>query len=115
MTEAEFYLAHQLVAHPRWRWMGGMRAEHSCGPDRWWPYRVCGDQTVMPRAWVPTLSDPATQGCLWAMLRESEPYDGIEQVHHAPHPPKWLVGPHACSERPSEALASALLVAWGEP
>ncbi len=67
-------LARRAVACPRWRWMDGMRVENLAwkwdGPTL--PYRFREDFHAQPNptAW-PDLTDPATLGCLLALVREA--------------------------------------------
>lgn len=83
MTPDQIDLARRAVACKGWRWMPGMRLE--CGDiliwsdeDRW----HCGNNETWTR-WrhdrigqadrgsLPDLSDPATLGCLVALVREA--------------------------------------------
>lgn len=140
-------LARQLAAHPRWRWMPGMLALDSSLSLR--VARACGDLIegtldnpghVSPGALfvadaLPDLSDPATVGCLLAMLREAwtgdEPggtarfglrdggfvtFDG-QGVDCLARRNTGMSGPFTEKHRGpmGEALALALLAAWGEP
>jgi hypothetical protein len=67
-------LARRAVACKRWRWMDGMRVESLAwkwdGPSL--PYRFRADfhNPPNPTAW-PDLRDPATLGCLLALVREA--------------------------------------------
>lgn len=78
-TELEA-LARRAVACKHWRWMAGMRQLASSNRA---PYRVvcdgyappeddafimaeCGDPEILP-----DLTDPATQGCVLALMREA--------------------------------------------
>lgn len=79
MTKTELDLARRLAAHSKWRWMAGMRAVHDSDPRS---YRLVFGawalddgprfRSPMPtEGMTPDLSDAATQGCLWVMLREA--------------------------------------------
>ena len=79
MTEEQKALARRAVACPKWRWMPGMLDDDGCtvcsasddgylllaGSEGstvgWWP--------VAER--LPDLTDPATLGCLLALVREA--------------------------------------------
>lgn len=86
MNEATLELARAAVASPHWRWLSGMVATHSehaparvlsVQADEYdppmleiaWSWRN-GDG-VHPRGWLPDLEDPATLGCLLALVREA--------------------------------------------
>jgi hypothetical protein len=65
MNEAQITHARRALACPRWRWMAGMLGyfEHDGRRVR----------VTMPDAWasttaLPDLTDPATLGCLLALL-----------------------------------------------
>ena len=83
MTEAQTALSRRAVACRGWRWspgmrtLGNMRVIHD--PDRW-PDRPCAIReggwidTSPPRPLgdaLPDLQDPATLGCLLALVREA--------------------------------------------
>jgi hypothetical protein len=69
MTEGQIALARRAVACRRWRWMSGMR---------WWTEDDRGrldhyqpDYMGRPLNALPDLTDPATLGCLLALVREA--------------------------------------------
>ena len=91
MTEAQTALARRAVACEGWRWMPGMRTLGNMrvihDPYRW-PDRPCAIRegtwvdTAVPRPLgddLPDLTDPATVGCLLALVREawSEPRTAV--------------------------------------
>jgi len=93
MNEATLGLARAAVASPHWRWLPGMLATHSehaparvlsVQADEYappmleiaWAWRN-GDG-VHPRGWLPDLEDPATLGCLLALVREAWGADAID-------------------------------------
>jgi hypothetical protein len=63
MTEEQIALARRAVACKGWRWMPGM-ADH-------WGQRLREGQWVDPAAALPDLTDPATLGCVLALVREA--------------------------------------------
>jgi hypothetical protein len=135
MTPTELDLARQLVAHPRWRWMPGMRdacMDRLCvGHDKdGLPQFLDGRPEVDDWDWRPSLapysahpdlSCPATQGCLWAMLREAHDFINAEWIEENRgvtvmlfySPPR---GTENYGPAPfGKALALALLAALGDP
>lgn len=81
MTPELEALARRAVACPRWRWMSGMSTHLGVRVARldadqyavgWYPNGYLG---YIARIAIPDLDDPATLGCLFALVREawSEP------------------------------------------
>lgn len=73
-------LARRVVACPGWRWMPGMLALHRHYPDGLRVEAVAPDgrlvagahSVAVADAW-PDLADPATIGCLEALVRRRQP------------------------------------------
>jgi len=62
-------LAKRAIACKHWRWMEGMAVFNPDLPEIWYP-RVGRERTPQHRFLLPDLTDPATLGCLLAILRE---------------------------------------------
>lgn len=80
MTEEQITLARRAVACRRWRWMSGMRwlAEDDRGRlDHYQP-----DYMGRPLNALPDLTDPATLGCLLALVREAWGCAVITEPHY---------------------------------
>jgi hypothetical protein len=84
MTPELEALARRAVACPRWRWMPGMvdTLGNRANDDGWPSYSTIdyGQTDVVevvawkvrpPRGAIPDLTDPATLGCLLALVREA--------------------------------------------
>lgn len=88
MTDEMIDLGRRAVACKGWRWMPGMLADLTTPEYK--PARVLSVQSggyeppmleiawswddgdgVHPRGWLPDLTDPATLGCLLALVREA--------------------------------------------
>jgi len=98
MTDEMIALARRAVACKGWRWMPGMKYihRHDIGPDVWSP-RIGrhGEKPVRAKTRkdvLPMFHDPATLGCLLALVRE------------AWNDPAYLWGGHAEVRRDSETL-----------
>jgi len=116
-------LAHRAVACSRWRWMNGMLSAKGLrvtenDPDGYVAgyYDGCSYIANCTKGSLPDLSDPATLGCLLALVREAwgDPSVGIFRSALGQ---EWCVliqkgglqGFHAPTE--AEALVAALEVA----
>lgn len=88
MTEAMTDLARRAVACKGWRWMPGMR---------WWTEDDLGrlddyqpEYMGRPHDALPDLTDPATLGCLLALVREAWRCDECSSEFD-PYEKKWVV------------------------
>ncbi len=88
MTPALLDLGRRAVACPRWRWMRGMSTLP--GTLEEWGCTLIGhpmETTYTDRGAIPDLSDPATLGCLLALVREawgdSTLYVRVSDTHRA--------------------------------
>lgn len=115
-------LAERAVKAKGWRWLPGMRALDSSGEEH--PARVIDHRRsvvyedndgaihegVVSRSDVPDLNDPATVGCLLALVREAwEPHRGDDSVVSTMQVgDKWGVG----ARYGSEGLAAIVLPAF---
>ena len=117
-------LARELAAHPRWRWMPGMKAVFSDGSycrvhDAVRSAGWDGERFHRLDGLVPALDDPATVGCLLAQLPAgwtagSHAQVGGDTVYRV----LWFGGrgaPERTDWCPTlgEAVARALLACWG--
>lgn len=122
MTEDMLDLARRAVACKGFRWMDGMRAldgDGACG------FRLTENsglpghpEPVVDDAWLPDLTDPATLGCLLALVREAwdDPHASVGSAGWDNGEEGWVVV--ACSptskwslcdcKTEAEALVAAL-------
>ena len=106
-------LARRAVACKNWRWLAGMRVVDASDQPRS-PQRL-GEKFSVPldaREWLPDFDDPATRGCLIALVREAWG-DAMLFAFPDAFPDRWTVvdvdcGYHATE---AEALVAALEVA----
>lgn len=122
MTETELELARELARHPKWKWERGMLAIWDNRRERvvWTADDgrglLCGTDATSPEHY-PDLADPATLGCLIAMLGDDDMIwisnsttaydkDGSHQV--------WTVtrGRRALGTLRGRTLGEALARAW---
>ena len=91
-------LARRAVACPGWRWMPGMQTTEGWrylgeAPDGgvWWWHPVEGVGELSGA--LPDLNDPATRGCLLALIREAWVKPMLVTYYHewAPHNEGWSV------------------------
>jgi hypothetical protein len=76
MTQDQMFdLARRAVACKGWRWMDGMRALDGDGVCAFRLTENSGlpghPEPVVDDSWLPDLTDPATLGCLLALVREA--------------------------------------------
>ena len=107
-------ISQQLASHPRWRWEAGMRDADTglrcmeAGSEEAATFAAPSSQSRWAEAATstnahPDLDDPATQGCLMAMLLRVMPFVRYESLFHI----TWDHG-----ETLGEALARRILRHW---
>jgi hypothetical protein len=70
MTEEQIALGRRAVACKGWRFMGGMMVADAIGKQRIYDH-VANNSYWATDGWLPDLTDPATLGCLLALVREA--------------------------------------------
>ena len=128
MTEEQIALAKRVVACKSWRWMPGMLI-HSGFRMTWVDettfrsFDECGNEMYgSTDCLVPVFDDPATLGCLLALVREAFPgchaepngapkWDGYDEAERDNWWAVFTCGPHrvmANGATEAEALVAAL-------
>ena len=84
MSAPDWTLARRAVACKHWKWLGGTSVV--CPPAHdgatGYTFRVESDGYVAKAGDYPDLTDPATLGCLLALVREAwEPYGTFVSTH----------------------------------
>lgn len=92
----DFALARRAVACPGWRWMPGMAAtwiDRFEGTRLTWTRIIGGDMSAafLSGSPLPILEDPATRGCVLALVREAwgDPSMSLAAVDESAHPTLW--------------------------
>ena len=124
MTEQMLDLARRAVACKGWRWMPGMRTTEgmrTIHDPRLWPDRPCAIRegtwvdTAVPRPLgdhLPDLTDPATLGCVLALVREARGEPTYLPTCLDVHDEAWVVRPPGpWRQTRYESYASVLLAA----
>jgi hypothetical protein len=94
MTYDMINLAKRAVACKGWRFIGGMRVLDPIGPQ---PQRISdddeGEASWRDDYWLPDLTDPATLGCLLALVREARSEPTYLPTCLDAHDEAWVINP----------------------
>lgn len=114
MTEEQIALAKRAVACRGWRFMGGMLVSDAIGKQRIYD-DVAGEPYWSTDGWLPDLTDPATLGCLLALVREAwgDPHASVwydDEFWQSGHRWSWFAKKQTCVDygTEAEALVAAL-------
>ena len=113
MTEEQIALARRAVACRGWRWMDGMCFGEPIGRDVVMRRRFDANKEAPPIGAVPILDDPATLGCLLALVREAHavPFLQVSVKISREHGYRFECNPHHRGQwvnSEAEALVAAL-------
>ena len=111
MSEQMQDLARRAVACKHWRWMPGMQHGASAKNDIVWFSRYSDLSLLVDEDRVPNLTDPATIGCLLALVREAWGEKKIGLEWEDGDSGAWLVTGIENNELHGETEAEALVVA----
>jgi len=104
MTEEQIALARRAVSCKGWRWMPGMRV---LGGDR-----ITERTLAIDHGAFPDLTDPATLGCLLALVREARGEPTYLPTCLDAHDEAWVINPPIpWRQTRYESYASVLLAA----
>jgi hypothetical protein len=110
MNEQQQELARRAVACRHWRWMPGMLTHDGHRSARGFSDVLRRSQQLDTRL-IPDLSDPATLGCLLALVREAWP-DKVARICTLHYAIRWFIdlpnGEVVCCDTEAEALVAAL-------
>lgn len=109
MSAPDWTLARRAVACPRWRWMPGMLYKQEGVGVR----PVIATAPIIQGGGLPDLTDPATLGCLLALVREAwgRPQVTTQKMLSATGSEFWAVGVswrRFAGDTEAEALVAAL-------
>jgi hypothetical protein len=111
-------LAKRAVACKGWRWMPGMLTATGyrvCNSYGTWPHLQRGD-TLRSGLHFPDLTDPATVGCLLALVREAKGAPLLQLTNSGIGYTPWIPDPlwaGTMCDTEAEALVAALESADG--